>query len=226
MNIKQLKLVLIGVSITSSLSVMANVDLGNGPDGSLLALTNCSSVSLTNVMTGYLGRYSYKAGFNVEEGTGFTKRKKSKTSNKCILPSLKSRQIAYFEVNTDSFRAAGEPNDWKMQCVRSDKPDEGSLTKKESPTEASHKVNYLSGKHMMLPCGHSQKKIKECEKGSSSVRSAKWNTKLANSGKTMFSVIAQRSSLAPAGGEKLYCQYYNKTSQKSLFAFEYVRKKK
>ena len=50
-----------------------------------------------------------------------------------------------------------------------------------------------------------------------------WSKKLGAAGKTGISVMAFTSTLAPAGGEKIYCQYYNKPSGKSLFAFQYLR---
>jgi hypothetical protein len=54
----------------------------------------------------------------------------------------------------------------------------------------------------------------------------KWKKKLQSKGKTMLSILANTSTLAPEQAEKLYCQYYNQSSGKSLFAFEYLSLKK
>jgi hypothetical protein len=54
----------------------------------------------------------------------------------------------------------------------------------------------------------------------------KWKKKIQSKGKTMLSILANTSTLAPEQGEKLYCQYYNQSSGKSLFAFEYLSLKK
>ena len=105
-----------------------------------------------------------------------------------------------------------------MQCVRSANPDAGVLTS-EYPREG-----FLSGKAMMLHCGNSEG-MKECAKGSNSSRSGAWKKKLEKNGKKMFSFKAIKATLAPKGGEKVFCQYYNSDSGKSLFAFEYIRTK-
>jgi hypothetical protein len=191
------------------------------PDRSLVELTECTNLKLSNIILGYDGTYTFKNGFKKEKRTGFIKRKKVKISNRCILPSLNPSQIAYFEVDTKEFKALGSSNDWSMQCIKSANPDAGALGEKESRSEYG-KVGYLTGKYMMLHCGNSEG-IKECVKGSNSSRSRAWTKKLKKSGKTMISVHATKSQLAVRGGEKLYCQYYNSKSGKSLFAFEYIR---
>lgn len=223
MKIKSLTSVLIGISTMSS--VMADVSLESVPDKSLIAFTKCSDITPTNIMTGYLGDYTFKQGFSEEKRSGLINRQKGKLSNTCILPSLQPRQIVYMEVDTKKFKSAGDSNDWGMQCVKSANPGAGILGDIEGP-ESPYKVTYLSGKALMLHCGHSEKNTDVCAEGSNSSRSGQWDKKLKASGKTMLSVLAQTSTLAPTGGEKVYCQYYNKVSGKSLFAFEYLRVKK
>ena len=217
------KLVLTGIATIISLPLAAaDIDLGDGPDKKLISFTKCSDIKLTNVLTGYLGSYTFQQGFSKEKRSGLIKREKGEATNTCILPSLQPQQMVYMEVDTKQFEAAGSSNDWSMQCIKSDKSSEGAL---ENKTEIPYKVSYLSGKDLMLHCGHSEKNAEECAEGSNSSRSGKWKKKLDKDGKTMLSVLAQKSSLAAAGGEKLYCQYYNKVSGKSLFAFEYIRTK-
>ena len=77
---------------------------------------------------------------------------------------------------------------------------------------------------MMLHCGNSEN-IAECAEGSNSHRSGQWSKKLKADGKTMLSIHAFTSPLAGSGGEKVFCQYYNKKSRASLFAVEYIRQK-
>ncbi len=198
------------------------VKLGT-PDTSLIELTECTNLKLTNLMIGYDGTYTFKNGFKKEKRTGFIKREKAKVSHGCVLPSLNPSQIAYFEVDTKKFKALGSSNDWSMQCIKSANPDAGAVGEKESRGEYG-KMGYLTGKYMMLHCGNSEG-VKECAKGSNSSRASVWSKKLKKAGKTMISVHATKSQNAAKGGEKLYCQYYNSGSGKSLFSFEYLRTK-
>jgi hypothetical protein len=195
----------------------ASIKLGT-PDASLIELTECTDLELSNIILGYDGNYTFKNGFKKEKRSGFIKREKGKASHGCILPSLNSGQTAYLEVDSKKFKALGNSNSWTMQCVRSNNLDAGVLTN-EYPREG-----FLSGKAMMLHCGNSEG-IKECAKGSNSSRSGAWKKKLEKDGKKMFSFKAIKATLAPKGGEKVYCQYYNSDSGKSLFAFEYLRTK-
>ena len=185
-------------------------------------MTNCTSFKPENITLGYSGNYTFQKGFTKEKRTGLINREAGTLANGCILPSLKSRQIVYMEVDTKKYKAAGSSNDWSMQCIKSANPGAGAVGEKEGKTEYPYTVNYLSGKAMMLHCGNSEG-IEECAEGSNSSRSGAWKKKLNAKGKTMLSVLANTSTLAPPEGEKLYCQYYNQKSGKSLFAFEYLR---
>lgn len=209
----------------SKKSAVVTQSLGQGPSADLVNMTRCTDLKLDSVVTGNMGDYTFQQGFSKEKRSGFIKRKPGKVSNGCILPSLQSRQIAYMEVDSKAYEAMGSSNDWQMQCLRSDKPSAGALTEKESRTEAPYHTDVLQGKDVLLFCGNSEG-VDECAEGSNSQRSGKWSKKLKARGKTMLSVHAFTSTLAPAGGEKIYCQYYNKQSQKSLFAFEYLRLRK
>lgn len=212
-------------TVKSSSTNGSTVSLSESPSADLVKMTRCSDLKLESVTTGYMGDYTFQQGFSKESRSGFVKRKPGKVSNGCVLPSLQSRQLAYMEVDSKAFDAMGSSNDWQMQCIRSDKPSAGALTEKESRTEAPYHTSVLSGKDVLLFCGNSEG-VEECAEGSNSQRSGKWSKKLSARGKTMLSVHAFTSTLAPAGGEKVYCQYYNKKSQKSLFAFEYLRLRK
>jgi len=212
-------------TVGASSAAAATVSLGDGPSDSLTSMTTCAAVKPENIVTGYMGDYTFQDGFKKEKRSGLIKRKAGAPKNGCILPSLQSRQLAYMEVDTKAFEALGSSNDWSMQCVRSNKPGEGAISESEPRTESVYSVSTMTGKDMMLHCGNSEG-VSECAEGSNSSRSGAWSKKLKAKGKTMLSISAFTSTLAPAGGEKLYCQYYNSKSRVSLFAFEYIRSRK
>ncbi len=192
------------------------------PSADLISMTKCTDLKPENITIGTLGDYTFQKGFSNEKRSGLINRRTGALSNGCILPSLNSREIAYMEVDEKSFDALGSSNDWEMQCIKSGNPGAGVVGASEPKTEYPYTVNVLSGKDMMLHCGNSEN-VAECAEGSNSSRSSAWKKNLDGRGKTMLSVMANTSTLAPAQGEKLYCQYYNKKSGNSLFAFEYLR---
>ncbi|MBO9488808.1 hypothetical protein J7384_00345 [Endozoicomonas sp. G2_1] len=195
------------------------ISLGDGPSENLTKFTKCAGLDLSNVMVGEYGDYTFQQGFSTEERSGLVNRSKHQVSSDCILPSLKPLQVVYMEVDTEKYDDMGY--NWTMQCVRSDKPQEGVL--KEARSEYPVKVTYLAGKDIMLHCGHSEEHVEACAEGSNGSRSRAWDDVLDSRGKTMLTVLAKQSMLAPKGGEKLYCQYYNKKTKTSLFGFEYIR---
>ena len=208
---------------SSSAGSAGSPSLGTGPSDDLISFTSCTNLELTNVMTGELGDYTFKRGFSTEERSGMINRAPGSVNKTCILPSIKPRQVIYMEVDTDAYEAMGNSNDWEMQCVKSANPAEGAVGEKEPKSEYPYKVSYLSGKDVLLHCGHSVAHASSCAEGSNASRSTQYKKQLDSRGKTMLSVFGTTSSLAPANGEKLYCQYYNKPTGKSLFAFEYLR---
>lgn len=201
-------------------------DLGSGPSDDLVSFTNCAGLELSNIMVGEYGDYNFKRGFTNEERSGLVNRSKGQVQKGCILPSIPSNKVIYMEVDTQKYEAMGNWNDWEMQCVKSANPGAGAVGESESKSEYPYKVDYLAGKDILLHCGHSEKLADECAEGSNSSRSGAYKKQLQSRGKTMLTVLGNTSTLAPAGGEKLYCQYYNKPSGKSLFAFEYLRTRK
>ncbi|WP_100658524.1 hypothetical protein [Alteromonas flava] len=205
----------------TSSSVQGAPSLDGGPSEQLVQFTKCAGLELEQVTIGSLGDYEFQQGFSKEKRRGFIDRQPGSVSQECILPSIKSRQIIYMEVDSAKYKAMGSSNDWEMQCVRSDDPGAGAID--EVKSEYPSKVDYLSPKDYMLHCGHDIENVAQCAEGSNSDRSAAWDKDLQSRGRTMLSVHGNTSTLAPANGEKLYCQYYNKSSGKSLFAFEYLR---
>jgi len=195
------------------------------PAASLVSMVKCSTLKPTNIVIGTMGNYTFQDGFQTETRSGLINRRDASLSDGCILPSLQAREIAYMEVDTAALKAMGSSNDWSMQCVRSANPSAGAVAEKESRTESPYNVDYLAGKDMLLHCGNSEG-IAECAEGSNSNRSGAWDKKLKARSKTMISINAPTSTLSPAGGEKLFCQYYNSQKRVGLFAFEYLRTRK
>ncbi len=208
----------------ASLGNAAAPSLEGGPDKSLTDMTSCASFKPKNIIIGKSGTYTFQKGFAKEKRTGLINRKVGELTNGCILPSLQSHEIAYMEVDTKQYKATSS-NDWSMQCVKSANPGAGAVGETEPKDQYPYTVNYITGKAMLLYCGNSEG-IEECSEGSNSSRSGEWKKKLQSKGMTMLSVHANTSTLAPPQGEKLYCQYYNQKSGKSLFAFEYLRLRK
>jgi hypothetical protein len=207
-------------SAGSAAASTTTISLGDGPDDSLISFTKCSDLKVSNVITGYVENYTFQQGFSKEKRSGLVRREKGQVTKGCILPSLQPMQNIYMEVDTKKFEAKGSSNNWKMQCVQSADPGAGVVT---GATEFPYKTSFLSGKDMMLHCGHSEENVEQCAEGSNSSRSGAWTKKLKADGKTMLSVMAVKSTMAPSQGQKLYCQYYNTQSSESLFAFEYLR---
>ncbi|MEQ3745083.1 MAG: hypothetical protein ABNH53_02455 [Henriciella sp.] len=207
--------------VSAQESTSSGPDL-SGPAANLVGLTKCAGLSLTNAMIGNVGTYTFQQGFSTEERTGLINRRDAAFSDGCILPSMRAHEAVYMEVDTNAYEAMGNSNDWTMQCLKSAAPSEGAVNDSEPKGEYPYKVTGVSEKDMMLHCGNSEG-ISECAEGSNSSRASAWSDLVESRGKTMLSVYMTASTLAPAGGEKLYCQYYNKPSGKSLFAFEYLR---
>lgn len=192
--------------------------LGDGPSDNLVKLTKCADLELTNVMTGNYGEYTFTSGLSEEARQGLINRKPGKITRGCIAPSLEPRQILYLEVDTEKYTSMGNSNDWKMQCVRSEDPGAGLVTA-DIPT--GDDLNYTA---LMLHCGHSEENVEACEEGSNSQRGQKYSALLESRGKTMITVFPKDGVYdSPPHGEKVYCQFYNKPSKTSMFAFEYIR---
>lgn len=195
------------------------------PAASLISMVNCTSLKPTNIIIGEMGNYTFQDGFSSEERSGLINRKSASLTDGCILPSIASRQIIYMEVDTAAYEAMGSSNDWSMQCVKSADPSAGAVGQDEPKTEYPYTVDYIAGKDLLLHCGNSEG-IDECAEGSNSSRSGAWDKQLKARGKTMLSIHGNTSTLAPVGGENLFCQYYNSKTREGLFAFEYLRTRK
>jgi len=74
---------------------------------------------------------------------------------------------------------------------------------------------------MKLHCGNDQG-VSDCASGTNSDRAGEYADDLKRRGKTAISFLARQNNRtnAPSQPEKLYCQFYNKRTGKSLVAFE------
>ena len=186
---------------------------------SLTSLTECSGLEISNVMVGTHGEYTFKQGLSTEKRSGFINRRSAEVTEGCILPSVRTGEVIYFEVDKAAYEAMGNSNDWEMQCVDSANPAAG-----EAKRPQPYKIDTLSWKDMMLHCGNSEG-IQECASGSNADRGDAYGRKLEARGKLMMTAPTYGYHLEKAGGTKFYCQWYNKKSGKSLVAYQYTRMK-
>ena len=181
-----------------------------------LVVNQCADLELTNIMTGNYGEYTFTSGLSEEVRQGLINRKPGKVTRGCIVPSLEPRQVLYLEVDTKKYTAMGNSNDWKMQRVRSEDP-----VPLQADIPTGDDLNYTA---IMLHCGHSEENVEASKRGSNSQRGQKYSALLESRGKTMMTVFPKDGVYdSPPQGEKVYCQFYNKPSKTSMFAFEYIR---
>lgn len=186
------------------------------PSSNLTSQTQCTGIALSNVTIGNLGSYTFQQGFSKEKRTGFINRKPGKVSGSCIAPSLQPQEILYFEVDEKKYKAMDKGNDFAWQCVKSDDPGAGTVD-----YWTWHSDQYLGDSHMKLHCGNDQG-VTDCATGTNSSRASAYTADRKNRGKYGISFLARLNERSRAKTEKLYCQYYNKRTGKSLVAFEYL----
>lgn len=199
-----------------------NVAMGT-PAKSLTDFTKCSGIPLEKVTVGRLGSYTFQQGFSKEKRSGFINRRAGNVMRGCITPSLQAGEVVYFEVSTAQYKAQTKGGDWKLQCVSSDDPSGGTIALASSNGTSD---SYLSDSHMKLHCGNDQG-LSDCASGTNSQRSTAYKNDLRKRGKTGISFMARylENGREKFGG-KLYCQYYNRNSGKSLVGFEMMHAKR
>ncbi len=187
------------------------------PSKQLTDLTNCAGIPLERVTIGTHGEYTFQQGFSKEKRDGFINRRPGKVIRDCITPSLQSGEIVYFEVDTAKYKAMTKGNDWQMQCVKSNNPGGGTISLNGWRGESEM---WLGDKDMKLHCGNSEGDT-DCATGTNAQRSRAYKNDLRARGKTGFSFLARTLDTGrDQDAGKLYCQFYNKRSGKSLVAFE------
>jgi hypothetical protein len=203
------------IKIGKSSGRSGSVALGT-PSANLTSQTQCASLALSNVTVGNLGEYTFQQGFSKEKRTGFINRKPGTVSGSCIAPSLQPQEILYFEVDEKKYKAMDKGNDFTWQCVKSDDPGAGTVEYWAWPSD-----QYLGDSHMKLHCGNDQG-VSDCATGTNSSRASAYSADRKKRGKYGISFLARLNEHSRAKTEKLYCQYYNKRTGKSLVAFEYL----
>ncbi|MEO9463246.1 MAG: hypothetical protein ABJ242_10980 [Marinomonas sp.] len=193
-----------------------NVAMGT-PSKSLTDFTKCSGLPLENMMIGRQGDYTFQQGFSKESRRGFINRRPGNVIRGCVAPSLQSGEILYFEVDTARYKAMNKSNDWKMQCVKSNNPGGGTVPLN---AWAGQSTDYLKSKDLKLHCGNDQG-VTDCASGTNSKRGQSYSSDLKKRGRTAISFMARYNDhVQGRNSGKLYCQFYNKRTSKSLVAFE------
>ncbi len=184
-------------------------------------LLQCTDAKISQVEHGYVKDYNVTEGLSTTTYSGFIERENVSVTHGCFVGELESNQCAVMQVDTDAYEAMGNWNDWQMQCVYSDRPQAGAIESKDS---YPYKADYIALKAMLYKCGHDQGDQYPCHEGNNSTRSGVYQKQYLKD-KTQLSVCANTAWDAPAKGQYVYCQYYNKQSKKSLFGFEFLQKK-
>ncbi|MGB6318391.1 MAG: hypothetical protein WBG08_07110, partial [Litorimonas sp.] len=188
-------------------------------------LTQCDpSLRPSKIVYGKRGDYTFSQGMSTETRTGFIDRREMNFESGCILPNLETNDIMYLEFDEAKLRASGYPNAYETQCVKIDDRAYGAVNVTETASEYPYRDNVLGEALLRLACGNSEG-ISECTNGSNSDRASAATQDLKARGKTYlsFQMLPTRRGTTPKSGERLYCQYYNKDSGKSLFGYEYFR---
>ena len=203
---------------TSNASAASGGALKAGPiDPKLISFTQCADLKPARIIMGNRGEYTVQQGFSTKTQSGLINREPGEMTDGCILPHLGTDKLAYMEFDAAAYKAM--PSSWEMQCVRSADPAAGTLPYTEGPYSVERAAD---SKQMMLQCGNSLG-IEECADGNAGQRARVWEAKLKEQGLISLAAYTNTHHLSPEAGEKIYCQWYNKSTAKSLFAFEYIR---
>lgn len=193
---------------------------GSQPNPELRSsVLKCDDVKLTNVQIGNSSSYQVTEGLSKSSYTGFINRRPAEVSHQCFVGVLDRGECVTMEVPQSDIKRVtqGDHNSLKMQCVYSNDP--GEMATAEVPYTAK----MISLNQMLLKCGHDQGDDYACDEGSNSQRAGKYKKQLKD--KQQLSVCATTYHQVKNGGQHIYCQYYNKKSKKSLFAFEFLQSK-
>ncbi|MGB6231564.1 MAG: hypothetical protein WBF53_15725 [Litorimonas sp.] len=187
-------------------------------------LTQCDTLRSSKIVVGQLGDYTFQNGMSTETKPGFVNRRSVSYESDCIVPNMRTHDILYIEFPTDALRSRGYPNAYETQCVKPDDRAYGSTSVTESRSEYPGNPEWLGEAYLRLACGSSEG-ISECTNGKNSDRATAAADDLKARGQTAltFLMTPTRRGTTPKTGERLYCQFYNKESGKSLVAWEYFR---
>lgn len=193
------------------------------------SLLKCNdTVKPMDVQSGRVGQYKFTEGMATSERTGFLDRKPVTMTNGCFLGEMKAGDCFSWTVDEKKYAALGNSNEWEVQCVYSDKPGDGVIKNK---SEYPYTMDRLNPHYFMLMCNHDQGDGYECLEGSNSMRGGKWREKLKAQGKVQMGFCANKYAYQETTyedkeypkGRWVYCQYYNKKSNQSMAAFEFLQ---
>jgi len=181
-----------------------------------------------DLMLGRVGKYKFTEGINTSERTGFLDRQPIEMTNDCFIGELQPEQCVAFTFDEKKYAELGNSNEWEMQCIYSDDPQAGAV---KNPNERpSQDAEDMSPYYFMLMCNHDQDSSYACHEGSNSMRGIKHREELEKKGKQqmgfcinkkMYQEVTYDVTQYPKG-RYMYCQYYNKKTNKSAFGFEYL----
>lgn len=180
----------------------------------------CDDVPLSNVQIGNNASYKVTEGLSSSNYTGFINRRPADVTNQCFVGVLQSDECVTMDVSEAQLNkvSGNTSNNLKMQCVYSDNPSEMATA------EVPYKADNVSLKAMLLKCGHDQGDDYACDEGSNSTRAGIYK-KQHLKGKVQLSVCGTKYHQVQNGSRHIYCQYYNKKTKKSIFAFEFNQTK-
>lgn len=191
------------------------------PSANLANYTKCAGLPLSNITIGKLGNYTFQQGFSKEKRTGFINRRPAKADDCILNTGLQKDEVVYFEVDEPSYRKTRNGSNYTLQCVNSDNPGGGTVPLHGTNGSSD---SYLGDSHMKLACGNSEG-LSDCANGKNSDRAMAHSAGLKKRRKYGASFLARANNLSERGQSKrLYCQFYDKDSGRSLVAFEMISK--
>lgn len=183
----------------------------------------CLDFKPAELTLGTNGQYQVTEGVSKKDYSGFVKRKPGQFTDGCFFALEEPGQCATMLVDRKKYAAIGNSNDWQLQCVFADKPEDGMITNDDI---VPYTVTYLTNKDMILKCGHDQGSDYECHDGNNSARGGEYQKRLDAKNQDLLAVCgfgANSYDDAALKNRYVYCSYYNKQTKKVLFAFDYLR---
>lgn len=170
----------------------------------------CANVNPGNAFVGRGGNYTFSQGIKTEERSGIIDRKPVRATNGCLYPTMGVGDILYVEVDRAKYKKHG----YAMQCVSYDGSEQLDNT-------GQARWNNYAGKDVMLHTGHSLGYTPTAT-GSNSTRSGEYDKWLKSRGREMitFNFGALHTDKS---GTDFYCQWYDKSQNKSAVAFAFRR---
>lgn len=171
------------------------------------------SVKPLNAQLGKRGQYEVKEGLKSRKYYGFLDRKKATPKNGCFFSGLTSGQCLVVEYKAKAYKKTSLVG----QCVLSAS---GQEFRKARPNRSGS----LREHAVLLKCGN--KTSYKCDAGSNSKRRRKLKKQLEGKGRLLWSFCARgaNNKLDKNIGKKVFCQLFDRKSNKAVFAAEFTWK--